>query len=385
MEEKAYDLLSYGRYQKAKELYLKLLENSESAADKAHFRSEIASCDRYIREISQIGIGEACFPVYYEPIDAAIPLTAVVSKHRSENTPQYLADTWDAVKPLLTAFLDRYLLEKVRSVVVFDWGLDEYSISIKKLPNHDSKYDDIVNNLSGESIMLSVFMAALSVIINKPISNTVAFSASLANRNNNIVVQRINDKSIPAKLRSINEERPWIDKLFIPYENDENEQKVYRVDEVKKIIEDIFPDFGSELKENQGTLGRDDGQNGKRSMVLKEYDDVETNSGEIHYYLYFKHGKVLLEDIHKIIEYFRILPDMFVRQEKGVIIDGLRMNFMVPLLLLQQTVFNHVSNFVAIRYTGYGTSNEAIAIVVRTGNMNKTRELGEVIRYRLPY
>ena len=385
MEEEAYKALNCGRYHKAKNYFEYLLAESNTHYDKSHYRAEIAACERYIREVSRTGIGEASFPVFYEPINAAIPLTIIVSQSGNKRRSIFIEKVWEEVKLLLTDFLDRYLSENRISAVVFDWGLDDYSPSIKQFPNHDNKYDEIVDNMIGESVTLAIFMAALSVIIETPIPGTVSFSASLEKVGHNIVLKRVNDKTIPAKSESIRDERPWVKSLFVSSHNEIKNKIVYGAHDIKEVVENVFPEFETIIISKQNSLGKNDGQRGRRSINLKVFENVETVDHKIHYYLYFKHGKILLDDIPKIIEYFKRLPENFVRQEKGVIIDGLLVSFLIPILLLQPSVFNHVSNFIAIRYTGSDKGKETGAIVVRTGNTAVTRKLGEVIRYIQPY
>lgn len=384
MEKKADDLLRYGRYHAARDLFNQLLTQATSEADKAHFKGEIDACDLYIKENSRVDIGEACFPVYFEPIGAAIPLTVIISKNISDNTPQYLSDVFDSVKPLLSEYLDQYILKNVANVLVFDWGLDEYSISIKNFPNHDNKYDEIVNGLDGKSIMLAIFVAALSAIVKTPVPIIFAFSASLEKIERKILLKSIGRQTVDDKVAAILNERPWVTTIILPHENEYNHSNVSPVSTVEEVVNIVFPELPSILNEKKAELGRDNDS----SIRLTTYDKVEAFDGQHHYYLKFEHGMIALENIAKIIRYFEKLPKKFVNQKDGVIIDGLMMNIMTPLLLLQRSVFNHVSNFIAIRYTGSGSDRdkkEGVAIVVRTSNTNATRKLGEYFKYTVPY
>ena len=350
-EELAYKLMASGRYNGAIKIFEELLKNANEKDDRAHFMGEINACKRYSQLFRGLSPGEVFVPVFDQDLQIGYIIVLKVIKEKDKTIDEYIS-LWEKVKKTVAKLLEN----KLTTTGILDWGLDNYSIIFKSLPQNNNDYTNLTNKIKGSSVELGMAVAMISFLLNEKVTE-FAFSGGLQKRNDEIYIHPV--EYIAEKKKAVSEELSGI--KFISAENGE----VIFDDLLKRI----WNNYVNLIEAKANFLGE------KRITVKKCYPDSE----EPEIILKFEHGGLGDNDAVKIFEFFKKIVLLAKTEKEGVILDGLKAAYLAPMFCAMQEVANHLSNFIAVR-TGHNTR----AVVIRTNNIREksTRKVGDVFEYK---
>lgn len=379
-ENLAARLMQIGNFRSAGNLYKELCENSVSAEDKIYYENKRLNALEMAEQSDNLNIGEAFFPVVDQAENIGSVYKINIEESGKHSMNKSLINNFKYVEKLVVKFLDELLLNEIKTIHVFDWGLQSLSFSIEPA---SKEFDE---QIVGESLQLAFALALVSYIIKQPIPNTFAFSGKLID-NTEISIGSV--KGIAIKTEAIITDKPKIKSFLIPFSNtDIKKGIVVGTNTLKETVLKVFPNLVSCLKELQyKSLGN-------RKIHLKIINRIKTIDSECSY-AYFHHTNLALDDSLKVYDFLSNISQLISdKSSNGIIISGLRITYAVPMLI--SLIANHIKNYVAIRYTQVNFENDVYpklsgelkpdgcSIVVRTTQTNATRKVGDHILYYLP-
>lgn len=363
-----------GNYKHSEKLYKKLHKESVRYEDKNDFKNRSDLSFEYFKKVTVLDSGEACFPVYDEAEDNASIITLRITNKPSGSKTFAI----DNVKSAVQTFLDEYLKDNIKELMVFDWNLHNLIAEVKEIPNSNKNFKKFTDFIEGRSFELAAFMALISYILNLKISSKYAFTGVIESDGENIDIEDV-DK-ISEKLKCLKIERPGVSKFIIP----ENiihlkDKTINPYNSIEDIVKDVFKNFSKLL---ESSIREDESI---KKFILKTIQSRSKNKQSILIFK-FSHPRLIEEGfLNRIPQFFENISDKLKETERGVILDGLLPNFLAPMLVSSPSVANHIRNFIAVRS---GTSTNKVyekAIVVRANNNNiSSCKVGEFIFYKSP-
>lgn len=359
-----------GNYNQAIKVYKELISLNNGLREKANLNFKIETAINYYNSITNISIGEAFFPVVNKANSNGIVLTGKVSLSQESNLSEEINERWKKIKVITANFLDKYLFEKIKTVMVLDWEIDKYLFIIKQIPNSSLDINKVV---SGGSIELTMFISLISFILNQKIGNNFAFSGEV---NSDFSVSYVD--GIIEKTKVIDIERPMVKKFFIPPNTNSNWAFQEEVDSLEKIVTEVFPEFNKILKDKQNELG-------KRRLILKmsKVNNDKYNSIDYADFNFGDRNNIEEEEGEKVYSFLHNNIDKFKGCHNGLIISGLTISYSAPMLVAP--LYNHTPKFLAIRYTQVKNlkSNEGAAYIILSNDENEYKP-GEMFKFNLP-
>jgi len=358
-----------GNYRQAISLYTKLLNECDDQRVKADIKQKIESSNRYLTTVSNISVGEVFFAVMNQANGRGVVLTGIAGRLINSNLSEEQKKYWERIKKITIAFLDKYLKEKVKKILVLDWNLDGYQFSVKPIPNSTIVLNELV---TGKSIELAMFVSLISVIINENVGNKFAFSGQI---HDNYSLEWVD--GISPKTDAIIAERPLVNSFLIPPETQTGNSIQKEINSLSEVVDLAVPDFTKILIDKQKELG-------SKRITLNSYQTT-SKDGKIHRVMKFAQPDGLLpQEAIKIYEFISDNSSEYIKAG-GVIIDGLGITYALPMLVSLKNVTNHIPDFLACRYLrGSSPDGYAQAFVIKTNNAgNSTRATAEHFEYKI--
>lgn len=358
-------LKKYGMYKSALNELDKLINNTKEIDERIYHKECKKQIERMISVLRQVEIGEAYFPVV-DPKNPKIGGLRVIKVINSGSEVQpKLEKSWNKVKEFITKFLDNYLNENIKNVMVFDWGFDQYSVKIK---NEDG---DLLDDVEGESLELSMALALLSLVLEERVNPNLAFTGRVVFENDIYQIGMVN--YIQDKTNILQQEYDFIENLVVPYKSNKNDGFQIQFSRFDELVKYIYPELDALLKNNISKLGCR--KIYARMSVTSTVDNIECQLVKI------KQDRVELEDWEKYVKFIKNLEDIIWKQDLPVIIDGVVLNFFAPILV--ECSKNHVKKFLALRNTNFVEENgyANAAIVAKTASCREFY-LGQKIQYK---
>ena len=355
-----------GNYNQAIAAYHKTLLNNLSLREKADVNQKIVAAKGFYISVANISVGEVFFPVINEANSRGIVLTGKVSLDEDNKLSDELTGRWQKIKKITANFLDKYLFENIKTVMVLDWGIEQYNYSIKTFPNSKIDLDELVG---GESVELAMFISLVSFIINKNIGNTFAFTGKVNDNFSVGSVTRIQEKN-----NVIIAERPMVKKFIVPFGSKTNTKFQVGLNTLEKVVKIVFPNFNKILIKKQDDIGN-------RRITLNTYKTTAMDKKK-HWVVKFTHQDLQNSEASKIHDFLKNNAEHYIKAD-GVIIDGLLITYAIPMLVSLREVTNHISDFIAVRYLRSIKNGFAEAFVIRTKNIGGSRFVGEHFEYKI--
>lgn len=372
-ENEARENLQVGNFLTAKREYEKILSQKRIALDdKIYFEEKINFATQKYEDSLKVGTGEVFFPVYYYEKKLA-KLCKV--KIRCENSSGK-TDDFKNVEGAVEKSLDKIIKDNYADTVyVFDWGLNDYQIDIVDLNGNKIEPD----KLSGKSFELAAAVALFSYIFEITVPPQWIFTG-IVNEDGNL----LNVEYIKEKFQICLAEREEDLKFFIPLQGSNNDKQVE-----SKGISDIFSNYfipRLNIEEQKYKLGK--------IRITLDIHKIKTTDNFEHIVAKFDFKNDYKNNNNDIIapEEGKIIMNKFfvnvisrLSDSKGVIIDGLRPNYLNARIgsLLKE---NKISNFVAVRsqlVSDIKSGKSFATVFVVTEKNTPTRMVGDAFEYYL--
>jgi len=372
-EKSALNNFKLGNYKQAAGEYSNLLNNTDIQEDKYFYENKINLCNENHNLVTYLSEGEAFFPVYNE----ADKITAILSLKITNSPSGKKQYDISVVKEAVKIFLDDYLFREIKTVMVFDWMIDNLVAEIKFIPNSNEDFNRFVEGIGGRSFELAATVAIISKILDVKVSEKFIFSGSVEIDDGKIRIKRAN--RVEDKLKCVVLERPSTSKFFIPNNaNIETDSLLSGINFLKELIPEIFPNF-KEILHNK--MFSDSTEN----KITLKLNDSNIKDGPDIIVFNFEHEKIEDCYISKIPRYLKNISSLIKGEKKGIVLDGLRASFLPTMLVSSQDVANQISNFIAVRYLAPDDKVYSKAAVVRTVNSgNPTLNVGDHFLYKIP-
>ncbi|MBK9404449.1 MAG: hypothetical protein IPN57_07950 [Ignavibacteria bacterium] len=90
------------------------------------------------------------------------------------------------VKEAVIKFLDDYLFQEIKTIMVLDWKIDDLQAEVKNIPNTNIDFSAFTKSIEGRSFELAAAIALISRILDIKISTDYIFSGSVESDGNHI-------------------------------------------------------------------------------------------------------------------------------------------------------------------------------------------------------
>lgn len=359
-----------GNYIQANKLYQQILLSGIDLREKADLNYKIKAVKNYYKSVSNISVGEVFFPVINGASLRGIVLTGKVSLTTNNKLSSEQSERWEKVKALTFDFLDKYLYDKIKTVMILDWGQNDYKFFINQIPNSTLNLDELV---SGSSIELAMFISLISFVLNKNIGNKFAFTGQVLD---DFSIGYVVDTAKKDQVITI--ERPMVKKFIIPPKTKTKGIIQQETNTLEELVKKIFPDIDKILIENQKELG-------KRRLTLKKLKIRNDKKGSIDYadFEFGDQNNIEEDEGENVYSFLQNNIFSFKNCSNGLIISGLRINYSAPMLTIP--LYNHTPRFLALRYTRASNlaTNEGAAYIVLSNDNNY--QPGTMIKFNLPF
>jgi len=360
-----------GNYIHAKDIYSKLLNGSKLFEEKRDYKNKIKDCSENHKKVLRLSAGEAFFPVYDEATGESAVLTL-----RITDSPKSITKVLDIenVKKCVFSFLDKYLYDEVKNIMVFDWGdFKNLKAEIKEIPHTNKEFEKFIMNIDGKSYELAAAVALISKMLNVKISSKYIFSGIVNFESYNLKIFEV-DK-VEEKLSAIKIERPDTEKFFTPGKS--KDKILDSTTDFTKLIEIIYSNFN-----NIKDIILSDSSINKLTLNVSE---IMSEDNKEYTLFKFGHGSIKDDEGTQINELYKFFKNNFNSSKKfsrGFVIDGLLINYLTPMLISIKEITNHISDFAAV-YKSPDKDNFKKAIVIRSSNnANSTRKEGDIFYYQ---
>lgn len=369
-EKIAKKLFDLGNYKSSGKLYDELNKNSKNNEDCIYFKNNSDICKENYEKVLRLSYGEAFFPV----IGQADRCNSVLTLRITNNPASEKLFDIEKVKVAVIKFLDEYLFQEIKTIMVLDWKVDDLMAEIKNIPNMNDYFRSYTDSIEGRSLELAAAVAIISKLLDLKISSEFVFTGAVEAEGNNIELVHVDN--IKEKLDCIKEERPGIKYFIAPGSSKISDKIIITNNTLKEVVSRVFKNFKIEVEKSLL-------EKKEIEMITLKINKSKNEHKKDVLVFNFQHPSIQENDIKKISEFLCNIGEFIKGRKEGIIIDGLRFSCLSPMLLSMQNVANHISNFVAVRFTQDG--NFAKAAVVRTNNKNtSTFKVGDTFSYEIP-
>jgi len=369
--KKAEWLLNIGNYKQAITLFEQLKEDCDDCEKKNEIEIKIDDCSNNHAKILELSAGEAFFPVFDEATGLSVFLTLQITSSPGNTKVLNIEN----VKKCVFRYMDKYLFDEVKNIMVFDWGdFKNLKAEIKEIPHTNKEFENFIMNIDGKSYELAAAVALISKMLNVKISSKYIFSGIINLESDNLKISKV--EKVNDKLFGIKIERPDTEIFFTPEKSDD--KIINPSTDFKKVSDIVFTNFNTlnDIIINNETIMK----------ITLSISDAETEDFIKTKLFKFKQPDSINDDeglqVNEIFKFFKNNVNHFKGTIEGIVIDGLKVNYLTPMLIAIKDITNHVSNYLAVTKTGSKKENFAKAIVVRSSNSNPTRKEGDIFYYK---
>ncbi|MBS1550867.1 MAG: hypothetical protein JST15_02220 [Bacteroidetes bacterium] len=370
-EKSASKKFNLGNYLSAERQFKELLNNSKDFEDKTYFRNKIADCKEYREIVMNLSAGEAFFPVF----DQAGNNSSVLTIRITDNPTGTKTFDIKKIKEAVIKFLDDYLYQEVKTIMVLDWKkIEDYKAEIKNIPNLNDDFREFTESIEGRSFELAAAIALISKILDLKISPDFVFSGNIEDAGTSVILKPVN--RIKEKLDCIKAERPDMKKFIVPSGLKISDKIISKKNSLKNVVSEVFSKFDKDLEKSLF-------ENKFVEKITLKINTSKIKNRKAVSVFNFIHPNIQEKDIKRISEYLFNTGSFIKNIKQGIVIDGLKVAYLSPMLLSMSNVTNHISNFVAVRF-GPPEGNNAKAAVVRTNNSNTSKyKVGDTFSYKI--
>ncbi len=377
-EEQLKKLKDSGNFNKALKLLKVLKENSKDLEERVSFRNQYEKMEKFREEYYSLDIGEAYFPVY----DTAKQIGAIrviqVEKKNDENTA-LPGEIINCIK----LFLDIYIKQNIIRLKIFDYTLNGLGFKIKEMIGNEQNRD-----VDGQSHELALLLAVLSYLFDVKVSENFVFSARVKEGRDSVKLNSVN--YLEEKYLAIKEELGPNVIFVVPGSCSMKDENIHCLEKVEDVVNKVFPLLSGNILDRKNKF--EDKiylhEPRKTSIVSIQKDeaglaDVKDTDKEV-WVLKFEHAeKLRAQTLPGIYDFFKGISEIIINCPTAII-DGLRPNYLVPLLLCQKEVTGHVKEFIAVLNTPWSNiadTHTAVVVKTNSGGRSGYKE-GDLVYYR---
>jgi len=365
-------LIEKGHLQKAYELCLHLLKNADNIDDEIYYRNKLEEISDKLSNFNLLE-GEAFFPVVIEATgEGVLKIIKVTSDECNFSKP-----IPEKIKNIVEVFLDGFIKKEIPHLLIMDFKLNDLKMTVKPLAGND--YEDIAG-IDGNSYDAALFIAVLSYLFSIKVSKGFVFSAVLSVNEKKIIASKVKHtyKKEEAVIKGLGEQG----RLYIHSSNIEAGNNIEKFNDADELVLKALPNLKNAI--NNAINIAMSSKNPKFDFLrLSNKISGNTESNKKVIIFTFNHSAIQHTKLKDVYLFFKDISGELIKENNGIIIDGLRVNYLVPMLLCQKEVTNHIKNFVAIRHTSLDKEGYEVAVVVRINSREEADyKVGDVIYYK---
>ncbi len=374
-EDKLQKLIDSGNFNKALELLKDLIETSDDLDDRVSFRNKYEELKKIREEYYSLDIGEAYFPVYDSAKQSGTIRVIQVEKKNDENTALP-----EGIVNCIRLFLDSYIKRNIIRLKIFDYTLNGLGFKINEMIGNEQNKD-----VNGKSYELALLLAVLSYLFDVKISENFVFSSRVKEGQDSVKLNSVNH--LEEKFLAIKEELGKNVIFVVPGSCSIKNNNILCLEKVEDAVNKVFPLLYGNILDRKNIF--EDKiylhEPRKTSIVSINKDEtayVKDTDKEV-WVLKFEHAeKLRAQTLPGIYEFFKDIANIVIHCPKAAI-DGLKPNYLVPLLLCQKEVAGHIKEFIAVLNTPWSNNDIHTAVVVKTnaGGRSGYKE-GDLVYYR---
>ena len=369
-------LQNSGNFNSAIKICRSQLPDCKEISEISFLEGKIANLNTFYDEKYSIKIGESLFPAVNNSHSNGMIFN--ISTFRDSPNDAYISfnisdENRKTIFTIVENALNHFIEKFTPHVFIYDWEIEKYSFYFRKPLGAGENYKDYIENITGNSFLLSACVSLFSSLIKNAVNKPYIFSAVVNNSSNLMAID-----SFDIKKQIIKNELEDLSLMVVSSLH--KDDVVTTFNDFINLCKYIFNNLESHIKKEIMNLGSQ-----KISYSIFEVELVEKLSETENIILVeFKHGMIPLDQIKHISKYFFSNSHVFGTQANGVIISGILPNFFMPIICLHGSIKNSIKNFIASRYS-FGDDKEnnlGCAVIIGTSPTSK-KEVGDIIQYQL--